>query len=148
MAINDKSVPPAIKRLSRIANILLLCLLALAIVDYSMHYAQLKDTISNYQVIDYSYTRISEIQKVCYNVRSMIMINQGIMTALYAPYSKIEHMIEGIKVDLQQSLNALYDIQNEINLSQLDLSDEHKNLLDEKVVKLYFRQDISSMKSL
>jgi hypothetical protein len=38
MAINDKSVPPAIKRLSRTANIIILYLLALAIVDYSIHY--------------------------------------------------------------------------------------------------------------
>lgn len=36
MAINDKSVPPPIMRLSRIANVVLLCLLALAIVDYAI----------------------------------------------------------------------------------------------------------------
>lgn len=39
MAINDKAVPPAIKRLSRIANVILLVLLALAISDYSINYA-------------------------------------------------------------------------------------------------------------
>jgi hypothetical protein len=61
MAINDKSVPPAIKRLSRTANVILLCLLALAIADYSIHYTQLKETIVNYEVIGNSYQRIAEI---------------------------------------------------------------------------------------
>lgn len=83
MAINDKSVPPAIKRLSRIANVLLLALLALAIADYSIHYTQLKDTMVNYDVIGNSYKRIAEIQKVSYNVRSMIMLNEKIMTNYY-----------------------------------------------------------------
>ncbi len=36
MAINDKSVPAPIQRLSRITNIILLCLLAIAIVDYAI----------------------------------------------------------------------------------------------------------------
>lgn len=61
MAINDKSVPPAIKRLSRIANVILLSLMALAIADYSIHYTQLKSTIVNYEVIGRSYQRIAEI---------------------------------------------------------------------------------------
>ena len=48
MAINDRSVPPAIQRLSRIANIIILCLIAIAVVDYSIAYKLLKDTIINY----------------------------------------------------------------------------------------------------
>lgn len=48
MAINDKAVPPAIKRLSRIANVILLVLLALAISDYSINYAQIQSTITNF----------------------------------------------------------------------------------------------------
>ena len=79
MAINDKAVPPAIKRLSRIANVILLCLLTLAIVDYSIHFTQVKDTISNFKVIENAQKRTAEIQKVCYNVRSMIMLNLNVL---------------------------------------------------------------------
>jgi len=41
MAINDKSVPPAITRLSRTSSMILLFLMALAISDYAIHYQQL-----------------------------------------------------------------------------------------------------------
>jgi hypothetical protein len=61
MAINDKSVPPPIKRLSRTANVILLCLLAIAIVDYSLIFKQLKDTITNYNVIEASFRRVAEL---------------------------------------------------------------------------------------
>jgi len=99
MAINDKSVPPAIQRLSRIANIVLLALIAIAIVDYSIHYKQLKDTIENFKVIENAYTRLSEVNKVCYNVRTMIMLNQNILTNYYGFKTKAD-FITNIKGDL------------------------------------------------
>jgi len=36
MAINDKTMPPAIKRLSTIAQIIILFLAALAIIEYAV----------------------------------------------------------------------------------------------------------------
>jgi hypothetical protein len=41
MAITDTTMPPAILRLSRFANILLACLVAIAVIDYSTVYKQL-----------------------------------------------------------------------------------------------------------
>ena len=38
MAINDKSMPSSILRLSRTANFILLCLIALAVSDYAIVY--------------------------------------------------------------------------------------------------------------
>jgi hypothetical protein len=75
MAINDKTMPSSIKRLGRVANIILLCLIALAVSDYAIVYKQIKSTILNFEVIDNSYQMMAEIQKVCYNVRTMIMLN-------------------------------------------------------------------------
>lgn len=51
MALTDKTMPPAIKRLNTGANLLLICLIAISIIDYSTVYTELKNTISNYQVI-------------------------------------------------------------------------------------------------
>ena len=39
MAINDKTMPPAIKRLSTTAQIVLLCLVAIAISEYAIIFA-------------------------------------------------------------------------------------------------------------
>lgn len=38
MAINDKTMPPAIKRLSRVAQFIILFLIALAISEYAIIY--------------------------------------------------------------------------------------------------------------
>ena len=80
MALTDKTMPPAIKRLNRAANILMLAIISLAIIDYSTVFKQVKDTITNYEVIESSQRRVAEIQKVAYNVRTMILLNQGILT--------------------------------------------------------------------
>ena len=48
MALTDKTMPPAIKRLSRAANLIILCLITIAVIDYSTVFKQLKDTITNY----------------------------------------------------------------------------------------------------
>ena len=54
MALTDKTMPPAITRLNRFANVMIMCLIAIAIVDYSIVYKQLKDTVKNYEVIESS----------------------------------------------------------------------------------------------
>lgn len=80
MALSDQAMPPSIIRLNRVTNILIIFLIVLAIVDYSSVYKQLQDTITNYEVIESSQRQISEIQKVAYNVRTLILLNQGSLT--------------------------------------------------------------------
>lgn len=59
---------------------------------------------------------VAEIQKVCFNLRSLIMVNYGILTNLQG-YDSVNSLFEGVQQQLQSSLNLLYTIQNEINLS-------------------------------
>ena len=61
MAINDKAMPASIRRLSRVSNFVLLILFTLAISDYSIIFTQIRNTITNFEVIDYSYRRTAEI---------------------------------------------------------------------------------------
>lgn len=68
----------------------------------------------------------------------MIMLNSKMQTNLFG-YNSTTQLFSAIKLDLQNSLNELYFIQNEINLSQLDVSAEHMNLLDGKSIDLFFR---------
>lgn len=46
----------------------------------------------------------------------MIMLNNQILTNLYG-YSSLSLFVQAIQKDLSDSLNLLYSIQNEINLS-------------------------------
>jgi hypothetical protein len=75
MAINDKTMPPAIKRLSTSAQIILLFLIAIAITDYALGYSWFSEIKSNFLLIEKSYLRSAEIQKVSYNARSMILMS-------------------------------------------------------------------------
>jgi len=149
MALTDKTMPPAIKRLSRAANLLLICLITIAVIDYSTVFKQLKDTITNYQVISKQTIRMSELLKVGYNVRSLVLLNQDVLTN-YQGYSTKGEYVISLKKGLQDSLNQLYQIQNEINLSPLTLSEPHRQLLEDKNVNLNFRIDpsLGTMKSL
>lgn len=61
MAINDKTMPPPIKRLSRTGQIILLTLIAFAIAEYSILYKQYNDTKSNFLLIEESYLRTAEL---------------------------------------------------------------------------------------
>jgi hypothetical protein len=61
MAINDKSTPPAIRNLRLTMNIVVLCLLALSISEFTIMNSQFNDINSNFNLIQQSYGRISEV---------------------------------------------------------------------------------------
>ena len=61
MAINDKTMPPAIKRLSSAAQILVLCMIAIAIIEYAIIYKQFSDIKSNFTLVQQSYLRTAEL---------------------------------------------------------------------------------------
>jgi hypothetical protein len=61
MAINDKTMPPAIKRLSTLAQVVLGCLIAIAITEYAIIYKQYSDTKQNFLLIYKSQLRTAEI---------------------------------------------------------------------------------------
>jgi hypothetical protein len=76
MAINDKSTPPAIRNLRMTMNIVVVALLALAITEYTIISSQFTDINENFNLIQQSYGRISEVQRIAYDVRTLIMINE------------------------------------------------------------------------
>ena len=77
LAINDKTMPSSIKHLSNSANIILVILIVLAIAEYTIIYQHLTEARNNFTLIEKSYLRTAEIQKVVYNCRSMILLNKG-----------------------------------------------------------------------
>lgn len=51
MAINDKSTPPAIRNLRWTMNLVMLCLMALAITEFTIINSQFKDINENFNLI-------------------------------------------------------------------------------------------------
>jgi hypothetical protein len=61
LAINDKTMPPSIQRLNRMAQLMLLLLMTLATVEYALITKQYADTKENFNLIKLAYERTSEI---------------------------------------------------------------------------------------
>ena len=61
LAINDKTMPPPIKRLSRTAQFILVTLVAYAIAEYAILFKQYSDTKENFTLIQNSYLRTAEL---------------------------------------------------------------------------------------
>lgn len=86
LAINDKSTPPAIRNLRMTMNFVMVALLALAITEYTIISSQFTDINENFILIHQSYGRVSEIQRIAYDTRTLILINQGNQT-VYKNYT-------------------------------------------------------------
>lgn len=54
----------------------------------------------------------------------MILMSENLLTN-YAGYASRDEYVDAIKKDFSDSLDLIYKIQNEINLSQLRVSDDH-----------------------
>lgn len=122
-------------------NIVILFLLALAISEFTVISQQFQEINENFGMIQKSYQRISEIQRVAYDLRSLILINEGRLKN-YQDYQKISaqnpDFREFLKKDIEKALNSLYELQDYITLSNMKLSEEHQKMINSKIVPLYF----------
>lgn len=75
-------------------------------------------------MIEKSYLRTGELQKVAFNARTMILMAVG-MLKNYASYATPLEYATYIQAEFSSSLDLIYRLQNEINLSKLSVSDEH-----------------------
>ena len=128
-------------------NFVVVALLALGIAEYTIITSQFKDINENFNLIQQSYGRISEVQRIAYDVRSLIMINEKKQT-VFSNYTTQRDYVDFLKKDLESSLNNLYELQNTISLSSLSMSSGQQLLTDSKSVKLYFKEHDSALKIL
>jgi hypothetical protein len=69
-------VPGAITNLRITMNVVILCLLALSITEFIVINSQFTDINENFKLIAFSKNRISEVQRIAYDVRSLVLINE------------------------------------------------------------------------
>jgi hypothetical protein len=82
---------------------------ALAIAEYAIIYQQFQDTKTNFDLIQRSFLRTAEIQKVVYNARSMILMNSN-MLSTYGKFANRDDFVQAIKADFSASLDLIYKI--------------------------------------
>ena len=137
-AINDKTVPTAIKNLKITMNFVILSLIALSISEFVLVNKQFTEINQNFNLIEASFGRISEFQRIAYGIRSIILFNEEKLTntAIYAP---VEDFVQHTKDDMGEALDRLYDLQSQISLSNVERSEENNKLINERNINLYFR---------
>jgi len=147
MAINDKSVPKAIRNLSYTMNMVIVCLLALAISEFTIISNQFNAINENFNLIEQSFLLISEFQRIAFDVRTLILINEEILVN-YQNYSTVDDFPEYLKEDMTEALDSLYALQSNISISGLDMSETHRELYDNKTIVLQFREEDGGTKDL
>ena len=55
-----------------------MCLVAISVIDFSTFYTQSNDIITNYNLITSSSVMLAEVQKLSYNIRTLILLNMGV----------------------------------------------------------------------
>lgn len=61
-------------------------------------------------MIQRSYLRVSEVQRVAYDIRTLILINEGKLTN-YPSYTVSNvNYLDFLKSDLEYALNSLYEL--------------------------------------
>lgn len=90
---------------------------------------------------------MSEIQRIAYNIRNLILINEGKFTT-YSNYTSYSDFVNYTQNDISDALESLYNLQNNISLSNLDLSDINNNLVNNKSVYMYFKEQDNTLKML
>lgn len=97
-------------------------------------------------MIQRSYLRVSEVQRVAYDIRSIILINEDKL-ASYRDYTLSSiNFIDYLKSDLELALNSLYSLQDYISLSKLTLSAPHRLMVETKIVPMQFKESVSGSK--
>jgi hypothetical protein len=109
MAINDKTMPPAIRRLSTGGQIIVLILIIIAIIEYAIIYQQFSDLKANFTLIEKSFLRNAEIAKVAYNSRTLILMAEGYLTNLPG-YATANEYVSYVKSEFSNSLDLIYRI--------------------------------------
>ena len=76
-ALMESAQSKAIRNLKYTMNIVIMFLLALAISEFTVISGQFQEINENFAMIEKSYRRVSEVQRVAYDVRTLILINEG-----------------------------------------------------------------------
>ena len=111
--MKDRRPIASISRLKFVMNFAIICLIILAAVDYSVIGSNFSEINENFNLIQKSFGRISEFQRVAYDLRALIMINEGILNQTQANYIGTTNASLDFKTflrnDLTQTLSKLYE---------------------------------------
>ena len=109
MAINDKTMHPAIKRLSFKIQIMLIFLILIAVIEYFIIYKQIFDTKANFRLIEKANSRTAELHKIAKKFPLYDPDISGHSQELCL-YATREEFTSAINAEFGASLDLIYKI--------------------------------------
>jgi hypothetical protein len=136
-ALNEKSMPPSIKRLKISGYIIILVIIALASTEFGVILTKFNDIKENLELVKYSREQIAVQMQMIYFINKIVLI-----TKPEPPNILLNDGAKNITRAKNLIINLLgryYQLQNYISLSGHSFSTEYKKLYTEKVVTLYYK---------
>jgi hypothetical protein len=87
-ALKDRRTIASITRLKFVMNFAMLCLIILAAADYSVIGTSFGEINDNFNLIKRSYSRISELQRVAFDLRQLTLLNEDLLSPSSVAYIK------------------------------------------------------------
>jgi hypothetical protein len=103
-------------------NLALVSLITLAAVDYSVISNAFGDINSNFNLIQKSFGRVSEFQRIAFDLRALIMLNEGLLFPNSSYIANGTSFATFLKQDVKEALAQLYEYQSSLSLSPLSIS--------------------------
>eukprot|EP00826_Nyctotherus_ovalis_P045780 TRINITY_DN5099_c0_g6_i1.p1 TRINITY_DN5099_c0_g6~~TRINITY_DN5099_c0_g6_i1.p1 ORF type:complete len:1005 (+),score=328.90 TRINITY_DN5099_c0_g6_i1:78-3092(+) len=139
-ALNEKSVPPSIKKLKLTGYIIGLAIITLVSVEFGLLVTELRDIQENIDLIKYSRQRIAIQMKLVYYINKIVLIySEDDPKITIGDSAEKEKVVENVRAIIASSLNSYYDLQSKITLSKLSLSKPNKRLYTDKCVVMYYK---------
>jgi len=103
-ALKDRRPISSITRLKVVMNVAMISLIILAAADYSVIGSAFRDINENFNLIKKSYGRISEVQRVAFDIRALIMINEGLLDPTKAKYISDQNASRTFPIFLKEDI--------------------------------------------
>lgn len=109
-------------------NLVMMSALALGIGEFIANNMQYDNINKNFTVIEYSYLRMAEFQRIAYDLRSIILVNEKKLTT-GKNYTTEKDFTKFLIDDITVALNDIYFLQNEISMASSTNIPEQLDLL-------------------
>ncbi|MDR3582384.1 MAG: hypothetical protein P4L67_03890 [Candidatus Pacebacteria bacterium] len=137
--IKDRSDPPSIVKLKVTGYVILLLFLAMAATEFGIAMTKFDDINDNVSMVRLSYRRVTLFMRIAFQLKTAIIANPASSSTEMITSGSYDAFVGDCKYDMNDALTELYSVQNQITLAKLSVNSGQSDLLNNKVVALYFK---------
>ncbi|CAD8162069.1 unnamed protein product [Paramecium octaurelia] len=136
MVVDNQITPQVIRKLTWTANFIILLLVALSFSDFFVCQAQYNEIYSTLELVEYTNLRTAELHSILTSVQNLQMLNLNIFQINTTEASTAFENAQ--KTKLNNSIQLVSQLNKNLMLSNIYISDELNELQSQNVVKMKF----------